>query len=172
MKLETFYNLLVKELKTNDSPSETCVFVENRNDVIQISQTFHGKSDFFRSYVMRTIMEVVLGLLMLTWLCVYGLQETLEVSNKIRMINYLYKSYTHKNHIYGNHIYGNYIYGVLSIGTVFWMQRLWILVQLRRPSHCLLLLYSMYQYRNIKHLYHLCILRNHLADMLLPWNSE
>ena len=96
MKLETFYNLLVKELKTNDSPSETCVFVENRRDVIQISQTFHGKSDFFRSYVMRTIMEVVLGLLMLTWLCVYGLQETLEVNNKIRMINYLYKSYTHK----------------------------------------------------------------------------
>ena len=94
MKLETFYNLLVKELKTNDSPSETCVFVENRNDVIQISQTFHGKSDFFRSYVMRTIMEVVLGLLMLTWLCVYGLQETLEVNNKIHIsdINYFYNS--------------------------------------------------------------------------------
>ena len=82
MKLDTFYNLLVKELKTNDSssPTETCVFVENRKDVIEISQTFHGKSDFFRSYVLRTIMEVILGSLMLTWLCVYGLQETLEVS--------------------------------------------------------------------------------------------
>ena len=81
MKLDTFYNLLVKELKTNDSssPTETCVFVENRKDVIEISQTFHGKSDFFRSYVLRTIMEVILGSLMLTWLCVYGLQETLEV---------------------------------------------------------------------------------------------
>ena len=81
MKLEVFYNLLVKDLKTNDSdnPAETCVFVENRRDVIEISQTFHGKSDFFRSYVLRTIMEVVLGFLMLAWLCVYGLQETLEV---------------------------------------------------------------------------------------------
>jgi len=80
MKLEVFYNLLVKDLKTNESanPAETCIFVENRRDVIEISQTFHGKSDFFRSYVLRTIMEVVLGLLMLAWLCVYGLQETLE----------------------------------------------------------------------------------------------
>ena len=84
MKLEVFYNLLVKDLKTNESanPAETCVFVENRRDVIEISQTFHGKSDFFRSYVLRTIMEVVLGLLMLAWLCVYGLQETLEVRCK------------------------------------------------------------------------------------------
>ena len=102
MKLEAFYNLLVKDLKTNESanPAETCVFVENRRDVIEISQTFHGKSDFFRSYVLRTIMEVVLGLLMLAWLCVYGLQETLEVrfkgveskSNFI-ILNYKYWKY-------------------------------------------------------------------------------
>ena len=82
MKLDTFYNLLVKEMNERSStanPGDACVFVENRKDVIEISQTFLKKTDFYRSYVARTVMEVVLATIMLTWLCVYGLPETLEV---------------------------------------------------------------------------------------------
>ena len=80
MKLDTFYNLLVKEMNEKSSnPGDASVFVENRKDVIEISQTFLNKSDFYRSYVIRTIMEVVLALLMLAWLCWYGFQETLQV---------------------------------------------------------------------------------------------
>merc|ERR1739848_395211 len=80
MKLDTFYNLLVKEMndKSDANPGDACVFVENRKDVIEISQTFLKKTDFYRSYVARTVMEAVLALIMLSWLCVYGLEETLE----------------------------------------------------------------------------------------------
>ena len=49
MKLDTFYNLLVKEMNdksNNANPGDACVFEENRKDVIEISQTFLMKTDF------------------------------------------------------------------------------------------------------------------------------
>ena len=40
MKLEVFYDLLVKELNTNETnnPADTLIFVEKRKEVIEISQ--------------------------------------------------------------------------------------------------------------------------------------
>ena len=70
------------ENSDNNNPGDVSVFVENRKDVIEISQSFLKKSAFYRSYVIRAVMELVTGLLLLTWLLVYGLQETLEVSFK------------------------------------------------------------------------------------------
>ena len=84
MKLEVFYDLLVKELNTNETnnPADTLIFVEKRKKVIEISQTFHGKSDFFHSCVWRTVIDHISDLLMLSWLCINALRETLEVSYK------------------------------------------------------------------------------------------
>jgi hypothetical protein len=66
----------------SDNPGDACIFVENRKEVIEISQSFLKKSAFYRSYVVRAVMELVTGLILLSWLSLYGLQETLEVSFK------------------------------------------------------------------------------------------
>ena len=89
-KLETFYNLLVKEIKETEhgNPGDVNLFVENRKDVVEISQTFLRKSSFYRSYVTRTIAETILGILMLVWLCLFGLDEVMEVHSLKSSGNY------------------------------------------------------------------------------------
>ena len=62
------------------NPGDARGFIENRKAVIEISQAFLKKADFYRSYVARAVVELALALLVLSWLCVYGLHETLEVS--------------------------------------------------------------------------------------------
>ena len=85
MKLDKFYNLLVKEMNEeseNANSGDDCIFVENRRDVIEISQSFLKKATFYWSYVARAVVELTLALIVLSWLCVYGLPETIEVSFK------------------------------------------------------------------------------------------
>ena len=86
MKLETFYNLLVKEITesggvtASNKPGEGSLFIENRKDVLELSQKFRGKTNFFFSYVCRTVLEIVLAVALLAYLCVVGLPTVLDVS--------------------------------------------------------------------------------------------
>ena len=44
MKLESFYNLVVRDVTS--SGDGTADFVENRKDIIELSQSFRNKSNF------------------------------------------------------------------------------------------------------------------------------
>ena len=85
MKLETFYNLLVKEITegggvtASDKPENASGFMENRKDVLELGQKFSGKTNFFFSYVFRSIMEILLAVALLAYLCIDGLPTVLDV---------------------------------------------------------------------------------------------
>ena len=83
MKLTAFYNLLVKEITEDKKSDEKHVsyFMENRKDVIELSQKFLNKSNFFASYVTRTLFEMVIALALLAVLIAYGIPVFLEVIN-------------------------------------------------------------------------------------------
>ena len=86
MRLEVFYNLLVKEITegggitASDKPEQTSGFMENRKDVLELSQKFSGKTNFFFSYVFRSILEILLAAGLLVFLCIVGLPTVLDVS--------------------------------------------------------------------------------------------
>ena len=87
MKLETFYNLLVKEFTVSEggklgAPEEGNIsnFIENRKDVLELSQKFLNKTNFYTSYLLRTILELILALILLAGLCGYGIPTFIEVS--------------------------------------------------------------------------------------------
>ena len=77
MKLESFYNLVVRDVTS--SGDGTADFVENRKDIIELSQSFRNKSNFYYSYVFRTVMEVAISVVFLAVLIVFGIPETLAV---------------------------------------------------------------------------------------------
>ena len=93
MRLEVFYNLLVKEITegggitASDKPEQTSGFMENRKDVLELSQKFSGKTNFFFSYVFRSILEILLAAGLLVFLCIVGLPTVLDVSISDRSIN-------------------------------------------------------------------------------------
>ena len=72
----------MNEESENANSGDDCIFVENRRDVIEISQSFLKKATFYWSYAARAVVELTLALIVLSWLCVYGLPETIEVSFK------------------------------------------------------------------------------------------
>ena len=86
MRLEVFYNLLVKEITegggitASDKPEQASGFMENRKDVLELSQKFSGKTNFFFSYVFRSILEILLAAGLLVFLCIVGLSTVLDVS--------------------------------------------------------------------------------------------
>ena len=86
MRLEVFYNLLVKEITegggvtASDKPEQASGFMENRKDVLELSQKFSGKTNFFFSYVFRSILEILLAAGLLVFLCIVGLPTVLDVS--------------------------------------------------------------------------------------------
>ena len=86
MRLEVFYNLLVKEITegggvtASDKPEQASGFMENRKDVLELSQKFSGKTNFFFSYVLRSILEILLAAGLLVFLCIVGLPTVLDVS--------------------------------------------------------------------------------------------
>ena len=84
MKLTTFYNLLVKEITssegvTSDADNGVPRFAENRKDVLELSQKFLSKNNFYISYICRTIMEILLAAGLLVFLTLIGLPTVLEV---------------------------------------------------------------------------------------------
>ena len=87
MKLTTFYNLLVKEITSSegvssDEPDKKGVprFAENRKDVLELSQKFLSKNNFYISYICRTVMEILLATGLLVFITLEGLPTVLEVS--------------------------------------------------------------------------------------------
>ena len=91
MKLTAFYNLLVKEITEDKKSDEKQVsyFMENRKDVIELSQKFLDKSNFFVSYVTRTLFELLIALALLAVLIAYGIPVFLEVINLQYCLTYL-----------------------------------------------------------------------------------
>ena len=87
MKLESFYNLLVEQFVDETVGTEesgtVSIFMENRKDVIEMSQRFLQKNYFYWSYFIRQIVEMVLALVLIWYFCGYGIPVTLEASYDI-----------------------------------------------------------------------------------------
>ena len=88
MKLTTFYNLMVKEIAesegmTSSEPVRKGVpdIEENRKDVLELSQKFLSRNNFYASYVGRTIMELILSIGLLIFFCGIGIPTVLQVIN-------------------------------------------------------------------------------------------
>merc|ERR1711981_1410172 len=85
MKLDAFYNLLVKEGELPEKDVEVvaaakdaekfAVDIEDSRSTIEVSHSFSSSDNYFLSYVVRTIIEFVVATFLLTWLCGYGLPQ-------------------------------------------------------------------------------------------------
>ena len=80
MKLDAFYNLLVKEFISSDSRKaantkggSVCIFLEKRKEVLEISEKFRYKTNFYRAYLLRTILETMVAAALLKYLVYVGL---------------------------------------------------------------------------------------------------
>ena len=78
MKLTTFYNLMVKEVAESEGVQDK---EENRKDVLELSQQFLARNNFYASYVGRTIMELILSIGLLIIIGVLGIPSVLQVTN-------------------------------------------------------------------------------------------
>ena len=83
MKLDCFYELLVKDVESSASDKATkqspdCQ-MEDHKDVIEISHKFRSSTNFYFSYLLRTIVELVMAALLLTWLCMRGIPVLYKV---------------------------------------------------------------------------------------------
>ena len=88
-KLQKFYNLLVRDLlMSNDFvPKLTekgfaSSFIENRKNVLEVSQMFKNQSSFFSCYLFVTLWETIISSLLLYYLGCVGFPIVLSVSIK------------------------------------------------------------------------------------------
>ena len=77
MKLDTFYNLLVKEDEKKDESeraNHVVLDLEDSRSAIEVSHSFSDKSNYFLSYVVRTVAEFMVSVALFTWLAYSGVQ--------------------------------------------------------------------------------------------------
>ena len=88
MKLDCFYELLVKDVESSPSSSfdkatkqspPIPIEMEDRKDVIEVCHKFRSSTNFYFSYLLRTAIELVMAALLLAWLCVYGIPVLYKV---------------------------------------------------------------------------------------------
>ena len=72
MKVEKFYGLMVQGIllgkNTNDSGE---LGNDHRSDVIEISNSFSTSGNFFKSYLLRTIIEIIIAAGLFAWLILW-----------------------------------------------------------------------------------------------------
>ena len=71
MKLDIFYNLLVKEPEPGKE-SAIAIDIEDKKDVIEVSHRFRHSKNFFFSYATRSILEFIIAALVLVWMGIFG----------------------------------------------------------------------------------------------------
>ena len=77
MKLEIFYNSLVREPEPNQNAE--MIEIEDQKDVIQAVHRFRSSRNFYSSYVARTILQVIIAAVTIVWLSLTGLSGCLKV---------------------------------------------------------------------------------------------
>ena len=77
MKMDTFYNLVVKDVSSLENGLE---IVEDRKDAIQFSLRFHSSSNCYYSYLLRTVAEFLIASGLVACLCVLELSDMFEVN--------------------------------------------------------------------------------------------
>ena len=75
-----FYNLLVKEPEPGPENNTTSIDVQDRKDVIEVSNRFRTSQNFYNSYLTRAILEFLVSGLLLVWLGVSGLPDIMKVN--------------------------------------------------------------------------------------------
>jgi len=87
-KLEKFYSLLVREnvLDVKADAEGVCTpshdVIDGGREAIELRQSFRGTRSYFFSYLLRTIMEVIVAAILLVYMCWRGL-PVLEHANTI-----------------------------------------------------------------------------------------
>ena len=66
-------------LDRNTGEHMASTFIENRKDVLELSQKFLNKTNFYSSYLSRTILDVIVSVGMLVYLGYVGLPVVLSV---------------------------------------------------------------------------------------------
>ena len=72
--LDDFYNLLQKD----DEDEKTAPGLGGSRHAIEISHRFSKKSNYWMSYTVRTISELIVALALFTWMIVIGLVEGIQ----------------------------------------------------------------------------------------------
>ena len=74
LKLDSFYNLLVKECISTDQFGGKMgpTFIEKRKDIIELSQTCTQNTSFYAAYRRKTLVGLVFDLGLLAYCCVRG----------------------------------------------------------------------------------------------------
>ena len=89
LKLDSFYNLLVKEcISTEQSGGNNCPsFEENRKDIIELSVTCTQHTSFYSAYLRKTIVGLVFDLGLIAYCCVRGLPLLYKVIIRIIIVS-------------------------------------------------------------------------------------
>ena len=77
MKLELFYDLLVRDIiipkkQVDDAKDASKLKADDRRDVIVISNSFNNSYSFYLSYVIRTIVELMIASALFAYLVYKG----------------------------------------------------------------------------------------------------
>jgi len=77
LKLETFYSFLVSEnILSKGSQKDPAVVIDvtdGGREALELKQSFKGNSNYFVSYIVRTTLEILIAMLLLAFICIYGL---------------------------------------------------------------------------------------------------
>ena len=129
MKLEKFYGLLVRDILLGKNKNDSGEIInDDRSDVIEISNSFNTSENFFQSYLLRTIIEIIIAAGLFAWLVI---RSALQVaSNDISAVmcdvyGHWYECSGHPQRLY---LYVKYIscclllgYIILSAHNLLWL---------------------------------------------------
>jgi len=77
LKLETFYKFLVQEnvLTVQQKEENACSIdiTDGGKEALELKQSFKGNNNYFASYVVRTVIEILIAGVLLIWICVKGI---------------------------------------------------------------------------------------------------
>ena len=87
LRMERFYNMLVKEVLDDDNSSSTSTlevggtsyFLQKRKNLLQVSHKSTSKSKCLNGYLKKSAADLIISILFMTYIAVRGLPQLLEV---------------------------------------------------------------------------------------------
>ena len=89
LRMERFYNMLVKEVLDDDNSSSTSTlevggtsyFLQKRKNLLQVSHKSTSKSKCLNGYLKKSVADLILSIVFMAYIAIRGLPQLLEVND-------------------------------------------------------------------------------------------
>ena len=89
LRMERFYNMLVKEVLDDDNSSSTSTlevggtsyFLQKRKNLLQVSHKSTSKSNCLNGYLKKSVADLILSIVFMAYIAIRGLPQLLEVND-------------------------------------------------------------------------------------------